>query len=64
MNRADGIANIVRRDQRFELLVTWIGPYPPRGPCGAAVTLGLVGVTGNVGGVRLRYHQSAANQNK
>ena len=47
MNGVDGVAKFVSCDQRFELVVAWIGPPPLHGPEGAAVRPGAARVTGN-----------------
>ena len=58
MNGADGVAKFVSCDQRFELVVAWIGPPPLHGPEGAAVRPGVAGVAGKAGRVRRRSWRS------
>ena len=47
MNRADRVVESVGCDQWFQIPVTWISHPPLCGPKGAAVRLGMAGVTGN-----------------
>lgn len=60
MNSADGVAQFVGCNQRFDLLIAWIDPRPPGVLGGAADRFVVAVVTGNAGGVRRRFDRTFA----